>query len=60
VMNMTGIAVQLGIECREHGRGNCMARNLFSSSVSRTLSEKWKVKEAVESCAGGSKLEQVT
>jgi hypothetical protein len=37
-----------------------MARNLFSSSVSGTFSEKWKVKGADESCVGGSKLEHVT
>jgi hypothetical protein len=37
-----------------------MAINLFSSSVRRTLSEKWKGKEGSESSAGGSKLERVT
>jgi hypothetical protein len=40
--------------------GVSVARYLFSSSVSRTLSEKWKVKVASESCVGGFKLEQVT
>ena len=47
MMNETGIAVQLGIECRERGRDSCgpgverekddrgisMVRNLFSSIV---------------------------
>jgi hypothetical protein len=35
-----------------------MPRNLFSSTVSRIVSVKWKVKEGVESSAGGSKLER--
>ena len=56
---MARIVMQLGTECRECGKDSCVDRN-FSSSASRTHSEMWKVKEAVENCAGGSKLEHVT
>jgi hypothetical protein len=35
-----------------------MVKNLFSSVVSRIFSEKLKVKGAVESSAGASKLER--
>ena len=55
-------ANKLQLQLLELSVGNmtdiCMVRNLFSSIVRRILSEKLKVKEAVESSAGGSKLER--
>ena len=59
-MNEIGTAEQLVIGYAERDGGTCTARNLFSWSVSRILSEKWKMKEAVESSAGDSKVYQVT
>jgi hypothetical protein len=47
----------IGVERGKHDRDICMVRSLFSI-VSRILSEKLKVKEAVESSAVGSKLER--
>jgi hypothetical protein len=44
------------MECGKHGGGNCTVRSLFSLSVSRILSQRWDVEEAVETHVSGSKL----
>ena len=58
VGNMTGVVVQLELSVENMTKISVQSEIYFLQFVSRTISEKLKLKEAVESSAGGSKLER--